>query len=75
MNKGDLIDADPYLATHTYDTALPQDWVDAVYQVTGTYPAPLFVWVYDEDARFWGRPYPLNDDAKEVLARYQECPA
>ena len=43
MTKGDLIAADVYLAEHTYDTALPQDWVDAVYQVTGVYPAPLFV--------------------------------
>lgn len=72
MNKGDLIDADEYLAANTFDTALPQEWVDDVYAKTGVYPAPIFVWVYDQQARYWGRPYPLTDEARALLARYEE---
>lgn len=72
MTKRDLIDADAYLAANTYDPALPQDWVDDVYRLTGVYPAPLFVWIYDAEARIFGRPYPLDDYAKDLLTRYQD---
>lgn len=58
-----------------YDTALPQHWVDNVYEHTktimgtskGIYPYG-FVWAYDKSEIF-GEPYPLTEGAK-VYARF-----
>ena len=60
------------LGLKSYDTALPQEWVDDVYRETGVYPAGMFVWCYD-DARVWGAPVPLTEESVELLARYQQA--
>ena len=57
------------LGLRTYDTALPQDWVDDVKRVTGTYPAGMFVWCYDH-ARSFGEPFPLTPLAVHILITY-----
>jgi hypothetical protein len=51
-----------------FDYALPQNWIDEVYQLTGIYPAPYFVWLYE--GSIWGRPYPISEAGKELLANY-----
>lgn len=70
------------LGLHTYDTALPQDWVDdfaidadvqALAQRLGVsnYPSGQFVWGYDV-ARTFGEPVALTPEAKQLLAAYQK---
>lgn len=54
----------------TFDTALPQDWVDDVKRVTGEYaPYAGIVWCYDE-ARTWGRPVAMTIRGRLILERY-----
>lgn len=67
----DLVEADPYLQGKTYDYAVPIDWVTDVKERIGMWPVH-FVWLYDEQARTFGRPYPLTDEAKDILKRYEE---
>ena len=63
----------------TFDTALPQSWVNDVEQVTGIYPVggefegePVwFVWSYD-GAKNWGNPAPLTEGAVKLLALYED---
>lgn len=57
------------LSYHDYDTALPQEWVDNFYRVTGIYPVGMFVWSY-KNASIFGEPYPLTDEAKNLLESY-----
>lgn len=51
------------------DTALPQSWVDHVWEITekltgkGIYPYG-FVWNYANS--IWGEPIPLTDEAKKL---------
>lgn len=54
-----------------YDYALPQAWVDEVYQLTGIYPARFFVWLYPNGS-IWGRAYPICEAGKELLANYAQ---
>lgn len=52
----------------SYDTALPQDWLDEVVEYcklnryTISYHEILYgtVWMYDKEASITGRPYPLT---------------
>jgi hypothetical protein len=53
----------------TYDTALPQDWVDHVILTTKLNPFSHFVWLYDEKAHLFGRPFPLDGIGIEILAK------
>lgn len=68
------------LGLETYDTALPQDWVDAfsrnpavkeAAQRLGVsdYPLGQFVWCYDV-ARTFGEATPLTPAATKLLAVY-----
>ena len=56
----------------TFDYALPQNWVDDVVGVTkcSNAEACMFVWLYDERAGAYGRPFPLTSDADELLEKY-----
>jgi len=54
-----------------YDTALPQPWVDDVYDRTGVYPVGKVVWCYDE-AKTFGAAFPLTREGAAMLARYRE---
>jgi hypothetical protein len=60
------------LGLRSYDTALPQEWVDDFKAKTGVYPAAsgLFVWCYD-GAGIFGRPVALSERAEVLLAQYQ----
>ncbi len=46
----------------TFDTALPQPWVDWARE-KGTDVRGHFVWGYDDKAPTFGRPLPLTDKA------------
>lgn len=53
-----------------YDTALPQSFVDHVWEITekltgkGIFPFG-FVWGYDSSP-IWGEPIPLTEEAKQL---------
>jgi hypothetical protein len=55
---------------HEYDTALPQDWVNHVWEITqksdgkGRFPYG-FIWSY-RNSQIWGEPIPLTDEAREL---------
>jgi hypothetical protein len=53
-----------------YDTALPQQWVDQVSSRTTINPVGHFVWLYDEVAKIFGRPYPLSDEGEGLIKRF-----
>jgi hypothetical protein len=58
-----------------YDTALPQMWVDAVHDATGTWPQELgFVWAYPDEGKghVWGMPFPLTPEARGFLLALPE---
>lgn len=59
------------LGLKVYDTALPQEWVDDVFWVTGVYPAGMFVWSYDR-GRVLGEPVALTPEATELLETYRK---
>ena len=45
----------------TFDYALPEPWCDDLRKKTGiTNIAYHFVWMYDEKAKVFGRPFPLT---------------
>ena len=48
------------LGDASYDFAVPQDWAFMIEVKTGIYPVSHVVWLYDEKARVFGRPYPLT---------------
>lgn len=53
----------------TFDTALPQAWVDDVREKTGK-PFPFgFVWNYPENS-IYGEPFPLTKEAFKTLEEY-----
>jgi len=52
----------------TYDTALPQAWVDDVVLVTKMQPYGI-VWLYPEDS-IWGMPFAVTAQGGAILARY-----
>ena len=62
-----------------FDTALPQEWVNDVERLTGSYAVggtfegePVwFVWSYDPPAKMWGQPMPLTEAAERLLALYE----
>jgi hypothetical protein len=53
----------------TFDTALPQDWVDEVVRRTGFDPFGHFVWSYDAPRTF-GMAMPVTDVGVVILAWY-----
>ena len=72
MTKQNLIDKNKYLKGKTFDTALPQQWLDDIAEVTygDTYHLCLshFVWLYDDCTL--GRPFPLDDLGRKLLNEY-----
>ena len=56
----------------TYDTALPQDWVDAVRFHCHVNPVGMFVWWYPVNGGVFGQPFPLTDYAIELLTQMKE---
>jgi hypothetical protein len=60
------------LGLRSYDTALPQEWVNDFTARTGTSPAGRFVWSYDGSLMF-GAPVALDDEARKLLAAYQNA--
>lgn len=66
--KGDLIDLiDPQV---TFDTTLPQGWVDDVTD-RGFDPRGQVVWAYPQGTIF-GLPMPLTEEAKTALIELNE---
>jgi hypothetical protein len=66
MSKGEL--AAQLYPDITYDCALPQSWVDGMYQRGFDNVASLFVWGYpDNDSN--GYPLPLCTEAMCMLAQ------
>lgn len=43
----------------TYDTAYPVDWARRVRSLTGLWPRGV-VWLYDQRARIFGRPFAVT---------------
>jgi len=58
------------LGLKSYDTALPQNWVDDFFKETGLYPVGNFVWSYDVYGTF-GNAVPLNETAVIELIKYE----
>lgn len=56
-----------WIREETFDYALPQSWCETVEEHTGIWPVPHFVWLYDEKAASFGRPYPLTATGWVVL--------
>ena len=54
------------------DYAVPQPWADGVRDRTGIDPCGFTVWLYDEQAGIFGRPYPLTCQGARVLGQYQD---
>lgn len=55
----------------SYDTSVPQEWMDRVVKLTGESPYGEIVWSYDDyaDGRssIFGRPYPATLKGLEIL--------
>jgi hypothetical protein len=62
------------LGLRSYDTALPQDWVDEFEARTETSPLGHFVWSYD-GAGIFGRPVALDLEAERLLADFELLPS
>jgi hypothetical protein len=54
----------------SFDYALPQYWVDHVMATTGLFPNGV-VWLYDEKAPAFGRPYAVSMYGWWVLKLYE----
>ncbi len=58
--------------TDTFDYALPQEWVNIVRQYLPTelkdQIVPSFVWLYDKEAKLFGRPCSISFTGNEILA-------
>lgn len=73
MNKQELVNqilsADQQMHM---DYAVPQPFVNAIQQFTGTQenPACHFVWLYDEKATFSGRPVALDGTGRYMLRKF-----
>jgi len=56
------------LGLQVYDTAIPQDWANAVADATGIYPPGHVVWCYDGSLS--GYPVALTEDGRRALGRW-----
>jgi len=73
LSKGDL--ADQLIPNETYDTALPQGWVNWCL-TRGFDPRPHVVWLYKDSHAVCGAPLALTVeacDALEALRRAKTC--
>jgi hypothetical protein len=64
LSKGEL--ADQLLPNETYDTALPQQWVNGCLE-RGFDPRPHIVWLYKEPYTVFGTPFALTVEAHTAL--------
>lgn len=74
---GDMMKAAGFTDDVTFDTALPQAWLDhAVNVVKGEYDYHTvwssFVWVYDEGYQHGGRPGAITQTGNEILKLLNE---
>jgi len=63
MTKSQLAEKNVYLNGKTFDYALPEPWIrdmNETYKIPYSILIFCFVWLYDESAKTFGRPYPLN---------------
>lgn len=62
MTKSELAAQNVYLQGKTFDFEVPIDFVQDMnfHGVNNLTAVSCFVWLYDEHAKFLGRPYPLN---------------
>jgi hypothetical protein len=70
MIKEDLCKQDSFLKGKVFDETVPQEWLNDVKNITGQYRPDLFVWLYDEKAPIFGRPYALISEGWELLVEY-----
>ena len=52
-----------------FDYAVPQDWANAVYDKVKLFPTGI-IWLYDKQARIFGRPYPITMSGWWILKLY-----
>jgi len=74
-NKHELGEA---LGLRSFDTAVPQGWLDEVFDLTGEYSLG-FVWCYDpivvgdqEYPNIFGFPFPVTPEAESIYALLPE---
>lgn len=48
------------LSDASFDWGLPQEWWQEMLDITEQNPAGHIVWLYDEQASVFGRPYPIT---------------
>lgn len=56
----------------SFDYAMPQPWCEEFERITGEWPIGQFVWYYDKGHSVFGRPYPLTDNARWLLSKYNK---
>ena len=71
MTKQEMVEA-LEMQDSSFDYALPQDWVDSLalkVKPLFTYDDIIFrlIWLYDDKAPVFGRPYPLDFIGKSLL--------
>lgn len=64
--KGEII----WKELEAYDTALPQDFFDAVLELVGRNPAGHVVWWYGGEAKVWGEAVAVTPDGHNILEAY-----
>jgi len=55
----------------TFDYALPLTWVNEAKEIIGEDVVPHFVWIYEKGS-LAGRPFPITEKGKELLAIYND---
>lgn len=53
-------------------TGRPIEWVLTFAKRTGFSPVGEIVWLYDEEAPLFGRPYALTEAAERALERWEQ---
>lgn len=53
-----------------FDYALPQNWIDDVARVNGSYHPEWFVWLYDNN--LGGRPFALCNEGWNQIEKYNQ---
>ena len=54
-----------------FDWAMPQKWFDEAIRRTDLSPNGHVVWLYDKQARIFGRPYGLTDQGRQIVEAMQ----
>lgn len=58
------------MGMESFDTALPHDWCNDVYNRTGKYPLGHMVWCYDEQ-RIFGEAAAITREGQAILNDYK----